>query len=560
MTEIIEGVARDVTPASTALTVAPASAPIAHYDAPTQDPLRALGLMSAEDFQREVQVIKAGKERMLALQAGLLRGPEYDADGKKVKDGPDWDTIPGTPKPSLLQPGAESLAMFHRLVPEHIQRLIVTPPSQDGWPEEVAVHTETRLHHGSLEGPIVGTAVASCSSYEDRYLYRNTERTCPKCGAATIIKGKPEFAPRQGGKGTPVLPGYEQGGWVCWGKKGGCNANFTDADQAILGQAIGKAFVDNPRGLINTITQISAKRGFVGAIRHTLNITDLFTQDIEDILSGAIDVTPPPAQQAQQQAQAPAAQQAAPKQQAAAQKPATAAPKAQGDKALVFEGPVTVPPDGTRQTAKGRVANFAIKVGNSKHNVELWDEDAERIVAFGLEEGHVLRVHGVREEQDYPNRGDKPKKKVIKDVTLVEFQRSEGDWSAILSTGPIERSGPVVSPSQTPPDEGPPAFDDDDLPFTAAPVRQQLTGDPKGTAEVFGELVDLRWDQTPKGVPFLYVEIEPNPGTYVKAAMGKEDAEMQGAQDIAIHSRVRLIGGWNGRGEIVVATILGVVP
>lgn len=37
------------------------------------------------------------------------------------------------------------------------------------------------------------------------------DKTCPKCGAAAIIKGKEEYG----------------GGWVCFKKKGGCGAKFT---------------------------------------------------------------------------------------------------------------------------------------------------------------------------------------------------------------------------------------------------------------------------------------------------------------------------------------------
>lgn len=586
MTEIIEGTARDVTPTSVALTAAPAPAAVQQYVTPTQDPLRALGMMSAEDFAREVGVIKAGKERMLALQAGLLRGPEFDDKGKKVKDGPDWDTIPGTPKPSLLQPGAESLAMFHRLVPEHIQRLVITPGS-NGWPEEIAVHTETRLHHGSLEGPVVGTAVASCSSYEDRYLYRNTERTCPKCGAATIIKGKPEFAPRQQGRSGPVLPGYEQGGWVCWGKKGGCNSTFPDNDQAIAGQAIGKAFVDNPRGLINTITQISAKRGFVGAIRHTLNITDLFTQDIEEMMgSGGGDPGPVESQPAQQQAQAPAAAPAAAKSQPApkaaassksgGQGPTPGASSAKGE--LVFEGPVMTRDDGTRQTPDGRVFRFAIKVGNSKHNVELWESAATIVAGLGLAEGNMVKVTGVRIEEDWPGRGEKPKKKVVKEVTRIEIQTDEG-WMPVFEakapapqpaqqeafgTGPGSPSDTTGMPTGDPSDG--PQFDDADLPF-AAPTpppppaeRTKITGDPSGEADVFGIIGDTKWETTPKGVRFYYLEVEPEPDRFVAVAVSEEDAELTGVADLAIGTKVRAMGGWNKTGQVLVCSIVGKVP
>lgn len=524
---IIEGTARDVT--EHALTVAPPQQAAVVVDTGS-DPLRYLGLMPQDRFEEEMAVIRAGTDRIGAIYKNLMR-PDVD-----------YGIIPGTKTPSLLQPGAERLAMIARLIPRHEQRILITPVP--GHPDRIDVHTQTFLHFESLEGPVKGSAVASCSSYEERYRWRNKERACPKCGAAAIMKGNPKYAPRTHGREGDVLPGYEQGGWLCWKKRDGCGATFTDNDRAITDQTPGKIENDEPHALINTLVQISAKRGFVGAVRHTLGITDLFTQDIEDMPQFQAAADAPPAEN---RAQAAAPAQAAPRQQPAAQRPAPAAQQPQAGKALVFEGPVTVPPDGTRQTAKGKVANFAIKVGNSKHNVELWDEAAEAIVRFGLEEGHVLRVHGVRTEEDYPNRGDKPKKKVIKDVTLVEIQDGSA-WVALLSNQPVQ---PFVAS----PDDGPPAFDDDDLPFRPA-ERRHITGSPKDTLDIEGELVEMRWETTVKQTRFLYLEIEPEPGAFIKAAMAAEDVQQQGAEDIAIHSRVRLIGGWNGRGEVVVVTIL----
>lgn len=531
---IIEGTAKDVTPTSVALTTQ-APAAVQHYDTPTQDPLRSLGLMSAEDFTREVGVIKAGKERMLALQAGLLR------------ENIDWGTIPGTPKPSLLQPGAESLALFHRLVPEHLQRLIITP-GKEGWPEEVAVHTETRLHHGSLEGPVVGTAVASCSSYEDRYLYKSTERICPTCGKPSIIKGKAEYAPRTHGRSGDILPGYEQGGWSCWKKKDGCGANFPDADSRIAGQPVGKAFVDNPRGLINTITQISAKRGFVGAIRHTLNITDLFTQDIEEMMGSgeAPSDAPAPAQPTQAPASKPAAAKSQPKPAAPAQA-APAAPKGKGE--LVFEGPVTQVDEGTRMTPDGRVFRFAIKVGNSKHNVELWNDAAVAVAAYNLSVDQHAKVTGVRFEEDWPGRTSNPEKilpmkKVIKNVTSLELDGKEIPLGEAAPPEPVEQM--------------PEAFDFDEPP---AAERTRITGDPAGSADVFGRLADTRWDTTPKGARFLSLEVEPDTDRYVVVAMSEEDANDQIVGDdglvvMPIGTRVRVMGGWNKSGQVLVAAIV----
>ena len=539
--DIIEGTARDVTPTSVAMTVAPAAAPVQHYDTPQRDPLRALGLMDPAEFTREVEIIKAGTERMLALQAGLLRGP---ADGKA---GIDWDTIPGTPKPSLLQPGAERLAQFHRLIPEHRQQLTITP-GREGWPEEVAVHTQTYLHHGSLEGPIVGSAVASCSSYEDRYLYKTTERLCPKCSAPAIIKGKPEYAPRQQGRSGPVLPGYEGGGWVCWkGKKQtpGCGENFPDEDQRIVGQAVGKAFVDNPRGLINTITQISAKRGFVGAIRHTLGITDLFTQDIEEFIGqggGDEGHSAPPA--AENRATPPAQQRAAPPAQQQPPAAAKGGPKGTG---ATFSGPVMVEPEGMRDTASGKVMNFAIKVGSSKHWVELWGADKAELIPH-LKVDVKVAVEGTRFEEDYPNRGDKPKKKVIRDVTAISI-----DGGPALTFGVAPGAMPMAEP-----DDGPPPFEDGDV---ATVARTPYHGDPSESADVTGTIAAWSQQTTGQGTRYLRVEVDDPgaPGRFWNVAV--TDLDQVETDDLGKPlwqqgDPIRLIGGRNAKGAVIVAAIV----
>ena len=549
MTEIIEGHARDVTPQAVAMTVAPPQHAIQPYEAPTRDPLRTLGLMDMAEFDREVQVIKAGTDRMMKLQVELLRGPENG------KPGIDYDTIPGTNKPSLLQPGAERLAMFHRLIPEHRQQLVITPNPDPAWPEEVAVHTQTFLHAGHLEGPIVGSAVASCSSYEDRYLYRSGERLCPKCGKAFIIKGNPKYAPRTHGRTGDVLPGYEQGGWLCWKKpekgKDGCGATFQDNDRSITDQAVGKNFVENPRGLINTFTQMSAKRGFVGAIRHTLGITDIFTQDVEDMQDmQPRNVTPQPEADGDEPpfpgeaATVPAQQrQSAPRQQAAAK----AEPKGTG---ATFEGPVIATPDGTRQTANGRVLNFAIKVGSSKHNVDLWDDLALSVLPL-LKEGVAVGVDGERFEEDWPGRGEKPMKKVIKNVTRVVVDGREFRPAAKAEAAPAEApSAPMFDPEAEAP---------------AAPVRTLITGQKGGTADVFGQLEDAAWKSFPNGREgrWLYLEVAPEPGaTFVKVAVSEKEALENGYigdDDLplwSIGTRLRVIGGWSNNGQMLTGTII----
>jgi hypothetical protein len=531
---IIEGTAVDVTERSVAV-VQPQQGGMDVYERPRVDPLRYLGTMSDADFRGEVAVIKAGTDRIGQIYKEVMR-PDID-----------YGIIPGTKNPSLLQPGAERLAMMARLIPRHEQRISYTP-GETGWPEEVRVDTQTFLHAGALDGPVVGSAVASCTSYEDRYLYRSSERVCPKCQKPVIIRGNPQYAPRTRGREGDVLPGYDGGGWLCWKKKDGCGATFPDNDLAITGQAVGKVFVDNPRGLINTLAQISAKRGFVGAIRHTLGITDLFTQDVEDMPPPEnASAAPAPENRPATASRAPSGGDGTPKAQSTSGGPAQtrgASSATKGTQAM-FEGPVMKDPDGLRSTADGKKLEFAIKVGSSKHNVELWDEFGARMYPL-LHEGTIVGVDGVRVEEDWPGRGDKPMKKVIRNVERVII---DGQTHTPAAVAPQPKQQGAFDD-----EDGPLPFDDEPPP---PPQRTLITGDAGGQADVFGVLADAGWDTTPKGARFLALEIEPNPGTYVKVACSEEDARdsIVGDDDLclfAIGTRVRVVGGWNKTGTIIV--------
>ena len=558
---IIEGTATDVSQG--AVVVAQPQSGMDVYERPRVDPLRYLGTMSDADFRAEVAVIKGGTDRIGQIYKEVMR-PEVD-----------YGIIPGTKNPSLLQPGAERLAMMARLIPRHEQHITYTP-GENGWPEEVRVDTQTFLHAGALDGPVVGSAVASCTSYEDRYLYRSSERVCPACGKPVIIRGNPQYAPRTRGREGDVLPGYEQGGWLCWKKKDGCGKQFQDNDRAITDQAVGKAFVENPRGLINTLTQISAKRGFVGAIRHTLGITDLFTQDVEDMPtsapeagSSAVSETTPRAASAPSEpaARSAPARQAPPAAAATGSSAPVAAPDAPG--ALIFEGPVVATPDGIRSTSNGRVLNVAIKVKASKHNLELWDAMADAVLPFAVE-GAILKVTGVRHEEEWPGRGDRPMKKVIKDITRVELVEDVlgAPTSRVIASAAPKAPQPVQQALPTSErDDGPPLFDDDDLGHPGAPEALpflepvQLTGDPSAVADLTGTIRRIEWMEQP--TRFLYMEVLVPENGYIKVAMKEAEAKEQIALDdgsltIGIGQRVRVMGGWNGKGVMVVAGIVAV--
>ena len=519
--EIIEGTAVEV-PTSAVATVQQG---VQSFDAPNRDPLRALGRMTEAEYSAEVKAIIAGTNRMMQLQKDLLR------------EDVDYGVIPGTGKPTLLQPGAERLAMFHRLIPEHHVTRTVTPVP--GHVERIDIDATCSLHLGSLEGPVLQTSHATSSSYEDRYRWRTLERSCPTCGKPAIIKGNPKYG----------------GGWVCWKKKDGCGTQFPDDYAPIVSQTVGKVENEEPWALLNTLVQMAQKRAFVAAVRHALGITDLFTEEIEEPRDDGETASPP------QTAQAPAQQAnraAPPPQRSAAPQQAPSAPTGN---AVTFEGPV-MPMEGgwgLRDTAQGKKLEFAIKVGNSKHNVELWDDLARAALPY-IAEGAIIRVDGRRIEQDYPNRGTKPMKKVIEGVTTVALTDAGGTRVIASKSDAAQVAAKHQAPAEPgwlAHDEGPALFDDAELPFAAAPapvvepVKQ--TGPANGAFDETGTIRNIEDRQTSSGTPYVYIELVDDDRLWV-AAMSKEDADAHPA--FALGQRVRLMGGWNAKGTAVVAGVM----
>jgi len=185
--------------------------------------------------------------------------------GKIMNEGADYGVIPGTTKMTLLKPGAEKLSSFFGLSPEFIYDQVVedwTGHEHNGEPF-FFYRVKCRL---SRNGRVIGEADGSCNSWESKYRYRNASRKCPKCGAEAIIAGKKEYG----------------GGWLCFGKKGGCGAKFADDSRDIVGQEVGK--VPNPdiADQVNTILKMAEKRALVAAVLIATNCSDSFTQDMED--------------------------------------------------------------------------------------------------------------------------------------------------------------------------------------------------------------------------------------------------------------------------------------
>lgn len=114
----------------------------------------ALSEMDEREFGLRLQSMRRGRERLARIHRELMDPAQ------------DYGLIPGTPKPTLLKPGAERLASFYRLAASFSP--ILTFGDGQSAPE-ITVVTECRLHLGTLDGPVVNTGHGACNSWERRY-------------------------------------------------------------------------------------------------------------------------------------------------------------------------------------------------------------------------------------------------------------------------------------------------------------------------------------------------------------------------------------------------------
>ena len=201
----------------------------------------------------------------------------------RLIEGVDYGTIPGTGKPTLLQPGAQKICQLLQLRPK-FDPLQIT----EDWDKPLFSYTYKCILVHIPSGHEVAECISNCNSMEARYRWRNTGKRCPDCGQESIRKSNPQF-------GT---------GWYCNRKAGGCGASYAAGDPRIAGQPEGRAANDDIFSLLNTLHKMSQKRGLVGATLFIGRLEDVFTQDLEDLPSSTFqpsdDRLQPPRQQPRQ--------------------------------------------------------------------------------------------------------------------------------------------------------------------------------------------------------------------------------------------------------------------
>jgi len=177
-----------------------------------------------------------------------------------MREGEHYGVIPGTDKPTLYKAGAEKLCFTFRLVPEFDLERRDLP---DGHREYEVVCTLRHLQSGK----VVGQGVGCCSTMESKYRYRDSVQST----------GKP--VPGQYWNLRQKNPGAAQ--TLLGGP--GFKARKIDGVYMIV-RSGGKAENPDIADCYNTVLKMALKRSHVGATLTATAASDIFTQDLEDIV------------------------------------------------------------------------------------------------------------------------------------------------------------------------------------------------------------------------------------------------------------------------------------
>lgn len=212
-----------------------------------------------ETFLSPVMSLRTANSRLEEFQSFVAGYLSESKNGGQ--DGGDYGAIPGAgSKKVLLKSGADKLCEIYGIYDEY------EIESHENFETNLFFYRVKCILKSRADDSVVGTGLGSCSTYESKYRWRDTQRKCPSCGATAIIKGKEEYG----------------GGWLCWDKKGGCKAKFKVGDASIEGQTIGRT--ENPDILdtVNTVLKMAKKRAKIDAVIGVTRSSGIFTQDIEE--------------------------------------------------------------------------------------------------------------------------------------------------------------------------------------------------------------------------------------------------------------------------------------
>lgn len=192
-----------------------------------------------------------------------------------LRDKVDYDTIPGTPKPSLLKPGAERLLMCFGLG-HRVHEVRSTEDWENGffhYVYKVTIHKSYPTHE-IVVAECIGSANSKESRYRDRWVYDNVAKEMG------LNPNQLEKKQRTSKNGKPYF--------------------------------VYKVENPDPYSIVNTLQKMAIKRALVGATLQATGTSEFFTQDLEDMKPNTPpnqpEPTPPPTTQRKQYQQQPVQQ------------------------------------------------------------------------------------------------------------------------------------------------------------------------------------------------------------------------------------------------------------
>ena len=228
--------------------------------------------MSTEIATAERRVDRYGTAQILVPTEGAV---EQLQSIKKLQatikanlaEGFDYGVIPGTQKPTLLKAGAEKIVTLFQARPH-----FVLVEKIEDWGEKPLFYYHYRceiVHVGT--GVVIGEGEGSCNSKEDKYGYRWVgERELPEGVNKEDVPMK--WRKGYGGKSYPV---------------------YRTENTEVF-------------SLVNTIQKMAMKRALVAAALVLGRLSDLFTQDLEDLSPYEAEAPPDePKESASKKAEAP---------------------------------------------------------------------------------------------------------------------------------------------------------------------------------------------------------------------------------------------------------------
>lgn len=180
---------------------------------------------------------------------------------KVMKEDIHYGVIPGTPKPTLYKAGGEILCLTFRLAPKYEWS---AKDLGHGHLEYIVRCELTHIHTNEFYGAGMG----SCSTMENKYRYRPgpvtpTGRPVPK-EYWNLRSSDPT-------KAKSLLGGH------------GYQAKKIDGKWEIVEQ--GETIENpNPADLYNTVLKMGCKRAYVSAVLSATAASEVYTQDLEDMV------------------------------------------------------------------------------------------------------------------------------------------------------------------------------------------------------------------------------------------------------------------------------------